>query len=95
MQELSRTSQLYGLQMNFNKTKVMTNCPDITTDISVENVIIAMVDIYVYLGQEVLMGKENQTNEINKRIRSAWKAYYKIDYVFKMHSTTESRASIH
>lgn len=62
----------------------------------VEDVVIERVYKYVYLGQKVVMGKENQTNEINRRIRLAREIYSKIDSVFKAHLTPEKeRRCIH
>lgn len=49
---------------------------------------------YVYLDQEVVKGKENQTYKSNRRMRLAWADYFKID-IFKTHLTPESKARIH
>ncbi|KAL0895352.1 hypothetical protein ABMA27_011488 [Loxostege sticticalis] len=47
----------------------MTNCFNTTSIIKVNDTVIERVTKYVYLGQEVVMGKDNQANEIDRRIR--------------------------
>ncbi|KAL0871080.1 hypothetical protein ABMA27_004885 [Loxostege sticticalis] len=47
----------------------MTNCTDFTTNITVNQTTIDRVQKYIYLGQEIRMGKENQANEISRRTR--------------------------
>jgi hypothetical protein len=49
----------------------------------------------VYLGQEIVMGKENQANEINRRTRLAWAAYSKLEFAFRMNLKAEQKARIH
>ena len=63
-----------GLKMNIAKTKVMVadNIP-----INVNNVLIANVQSYVYLGQHFSLYEKNQDKEIQRRIMADWAAYAK------------------
>lgn len=93
MQELSDASNRCGLEMNLDKTKVMTNTESNAT-IKVDHAVIERVDKYVYLGQEIVTGKKNQTNEINRRVRLAWAAYSNLEFAFKMNLKAEQKARI-
>ena len=84
--ELNEASLNVGLEMNLSKTKIMTN-DTIPATIKVNRTAIEKVENYVYLGQEIRMGKENQVNEIDRRIRLMWAAYAKLDFAFKMNIT--------
>lgn len=58
--------------MNLVRTKIMTNATNNTLhNIKVNNTVIERVDKYMYLGQEFIMLKDNQINEIKRRIRLA------------------------
>ncbi|KAL0810833.1 hypothetical protein ABMA28_010143 [Loxostege sticticalis] len=94
IQDLSDASLQVGLEMNLGKTKIMTNCTDITTNITVNQTTIDRVEKYIYLGQEIRMGKENQVNEISRRTRLAWAAYSRIEFALRMNITTEQKARI-
>ena len=54
--------------------KIMTN-DTIPATIKVNRTAIEKVENYVYLGQEIRMGKENQVNEIERRIGLMWAAH--------------------
>ena len=92
--ELHETSLAIGLEMKLDKTKVMTTeCKD-STKITVGGTEIERVSKYVYLGQEMKIGKENQTNEINRRIRLGWAAYSRLSFVFQMKLSVQQKAQI-
>ncbi|KAH9628479.1 hypothetical protein HF086_015754 [Spodoptera exigua] len=78
----------------WNETKVMTNCSNTTISIKVNDAIIARVAKYVYLGQ-VVMRKDNEANEIDRRIRLAWAANYKLKFAFRMNITAKRKARIY
>ncbi|RVE53061.1 hypothetical protein evm_002359 [Chilo suppressalis] len=91
--ELNEASLNVGLEMNLSKTKIMTNDP-IPFTIKVNQSVIEKVEKYVYLGQEIKMGKENQLNEIDRRIRLMWAAYAKLGFAFKMNLTAVQKARL-
>lgn len=83
-----------GLEMNLSKTKIMTTDSTSTATITVRGALLERVDRYVYLGQEIKLGKENQGTEINRRIRLGWAAFVKMDFAFKMNLTSCQKARI-
>lgn len=68
IQELKQASEQCGSEMNLSKTQVTTNIVNSTAYISVNDVIAKVVK-YMYLGREVVIGKGNQANKIDRRIR--------------------------
>jgi hypothetical protein len=80
--QLAQKSEKIGLKMNMNKTKIMTNTNN-KINIGINNENIEVVDHYIYLGQTVAASKENQTAEIQRRIRLAWAAFGKLRWVLK------------
>lgn len=94
IQELNDASLRVGLEMNLDKTKIMTNMNGHNINITVNQTTIEQVGKYVYLGQEIRMGKENQTCEIFRRIKLMWAAYSKLDFAFKMKISAEQKARI-
>lgn len=51
MDSLSRVVKAYGMEINADKTKIMTNNPEgINTDISVDGQVLETVDSFKYLG---------------------------------------------
>ncbi|KAJ2946764.1 hypothetical protein O0L34_g12828 [Tuta absoluta] len=71
---LSETSRKVGLQMNFSKTKIMTNYHQVP--IKVDDNIIEYVDNYVYLGKQISFNQENNNGEVERRVNTAWKKYW-------------------
>lgn len=61
--------------MNKDKTKVMTNAPEIP--IRVDTTEIEYTTEYVYLGQLVTF-RQNTKKEINRRTSAAWKAFWSL-----------------
>ena len=74
LQELSDESRRMGLKMNIAKTKVIVVD---NTPINVNNVLIANIQGYVYLGQHYSIKEKNQDKEIQRRIMAGWAAYAK------------------
>lgn len=74
MQSLAYESKKSGLQMNANKTKVMTN--SIQKPVKVFGQQIDYVQEYVYLGKQVSLNKNSNKEEVDRRINSAWKKYW-------------------
>lgn len=69
--DLKRESGKIGLNMNIDKTKLLT--PDLG-DVHLEGQKIEKVNEFIYLGHTITLGKENQTAEIIRRIRLTWAA---------------------
>lgn len=80
MTELHEASLRVGLKMNLNKTKIMSR-DDL--HIKIENHEFDTVEEYVYLGHSIKLGKENQTSEINRRVRLSWAAYGNLGHILK------------
>ncbi|CAG9835439.1 unnamed protein product [Diabrotica balteata] len=82
MKELDVEAGKIGLNMNYSKTKTITNTDeDITMRIGQDE--IEQVKDYIYLGQTIKLNKENQTAEIKRRVRLAWAAFGKLSYILK------------
>ena len=82
LQELNSAAKNCGLQMNAAKTKIMSNCNDVT-DVDLDNNSkIKVVNEYVYLGQRISFDKNSQRAEISRRIQLGWTAFGKLSDVF-------------
>ncbi|PZC84828.1 hypothetical protein B5X24_HaOG203818 [Helicoverpa armigera] len=79
--DLQQVSTKVGLEMNLDKTKVMTNRQRIP--ITVNNIPIEYVDKYIYLGKQISFSKERNTEEVDRRVASTWKNYWAHKVVFK------------
>ncbi|GBP58346.1 Putative uncharacterized transposon-derived protein F52C9.6 [Eumeta japonica] len=74
MQSLAYESKKCGLQINANKTKVMTNSTQ--RPVKVFGQQIDYIQEYVYLGKQVSFNKNSIKEEVNRRINSTWKKYW-------------------
>lgn len=79
--ELLRVSKNVGLEMNLNKTKVMTN--DKATPILVNNTPLEYVQEYTYLGKQISFKTERNIEELDKRIATTWKKFWAHKDIFK------------
>lgn len=70
LEELQKGSKIIGLNMNYAKTKIMTNADDEVND-------------YIYLRKNIKINKENQIAEI--RIRLDWRRqqFDKLSYILE------------
>lgn len=82
IKELEEASRKVGLKMNMKKTKIMTNTQE-DRNVRIDNCILEKVNEYIYLGQILKLGKDNQTAEIQRRIRLAWAGFGKLSFVLK------------
>jgi hypothetical protein len=78
--ELNDVSKEVGLVMNVSKTKVMSPTP---TQVIIGGREIENVKEYVYLGHKLVLGKENQSAELRRRIGLSWAAFGRLRYIFK------------
>lgn len=69
-----------GLEINFDKTKVMTN--HILTSIQINGENVEYVNDYIYLGKQ-LSFREIDKEEVERRIGSAWKRYWSLKHILK------------
>ena len=78
IQNLNSSSKKAGLEMNMNKTQVMTNSQP--TAIKVESAELQYEEDYTYLGQ--LIGfKNNMDKELKRRIALAWKTFWILKFI--------------
>lgn len=82
LETLYLSSLEVGLKMNMAKTQIMTNLV-LSESIAVAGKAIEQTVSYKYLGHEICIGRDNQTIELNRRIRLTWEAFGKLSHVFK------------
>lgn len=80
LNELTNFCKPAGLELNLNKTFILTNSTQ--TEIKINNLPIKYEDEVTYLGQKItfnnMMEKELQT-----RISNSWKGFWKLQKIFK------------
>lgn len=81
MRSLDDESSSIGLEMNVNKTKIMTNSHKRYIEIKGNN--IEYVNNYIYLGKQVSFNKYNNEEEITRRINITWKKFWSLKEVLK------------
>lgn len=69
-----------GLEINFDKTKVITN--NTLTPIQINGQNVEYVNDYLYLGKQ-LSFREIDSEEVERRIGSAWKRYWSLKHILK------------
>ncbi|GBP69810.1 Retrovirus-related Pol polyprotein from type-1 retrotransposable element R2 [Eumeta japonica] len=94
LNDLASESAKVGLQLNPEKTKVMTNGNK--SSINVGESQISYVEDYIYLGQ-LISPKDNINKEIERRIANSWKRYWSLreedDDIRKVAGITWSRVA--
>ena len=80
LKQLAKESKKVGLDMNTEKTKVMTNY--LKKQIKVNENVIEYVDEYIYLGQ-IISPADSMSREIERRVCNAWKKYWSLKEVMK------------
>lgn len=83
--DLDRESRKVGLNMNTEKTKVMTNGTE--EPIYILGNAIEYVDEYIYLGQIISL-KDLTSKEVERRIGNAWKRFWSLREIFKNKETS-------
>lgn len=82
--------------MNFSETKFMFNQQADTVHISVDRHSIERIESYVYLEQtEIILGHDNQVQELKRRIQLGWAAYCKLKDVISMKILPKWKVYIH
>lgn len=88
LEDLVVESKKVVLSINWKKTKIMTNAA--TNDLNINNNQVEIVNDFKYLGASLSFEKR-EDREINKRISSAWKAFWRLKGFF----TNEKLAIYH
>ncbi|XP_052738156.1 uncharacterized protein LOC128198192 [Bicyclus anynana] len=78
---LNEASKKAGLEINFNKSKIMTN--HIETPIIVENTQLEFINKYIYLGKQISFQNDRNEEEIERRIKFAWNKFWSMKEVLK------------
>lgn len=79
-ESLNSQSKKVGLEINQEKTKVMTN--SCHKPITLESSNLEYVDDYIYLGHLISFNNVT-TKEINRRVENTWKKYWSMKEIFK------------
>ena len=91
LQELNAKGKKAGLQINWNKTKIMSSGHE--PSIVVEGINIENTSEIIYLGQ--LISLEHRTNkEINRRIGIGWKKFWELKDILKGPYRNELKSKI-
>lgn len=80
--QLTTASENVGLKINIQKTKMMTNTEN-QNNVTINGSPLETVKEYIYLGQVIKLGKENQTAEITRRSKLAWAGFGKLSWILK------------
>ncbi|GBP28949.1 Craniofacial development protein 2 [Eumeta japonica] len=78
--DLASESAKFGLKLNPEKTKIMTNGKK--DPVTVEQTQISYVDEYIYLGQ-LISPEDNINKEVERRIAKGWKKYWGAKEIMK------------
>lgn len=79
--ELQGASARVGLEMNLEKTKVMTNSN--ITPVLINDEPLEYVESYTYLGKQISFRKDRNIEEINRRAAITWKKFWAQKEVLK------------
>lgn len=80
IEELGKESRKVGLEVNWDKTKLMTNRKKAPMTILSSN--LEYVENYIYLGHLITFKKCTET-EIERRTKSTWNKYWAMKEIFK------------
>lgn len=72
--DLNQASTKVGLEINLEKTKIMTNRS--VTPILINNTPLEFVTKYIYLGKQISFSKERNIEEINRRVAITWNKFW-------------------
>ena len=78
---LKSASYAVGLEMNLNKTKVMTNSQQYPLHLDQKP--LEYVDSYIYLGKQISCKKQSNELEVDRRITNAWKKFWSLKEILK------------
>lgn len=78
---LDRESSKVGLEMNADKTKLITNSHKIP--ISAKDNTIEYVNSYIYLGKQLSFNKTSNEEEVERRVNITWKKFWSLKEILK------------
>lgn len=81
MKSLDHESSKIGLEMNVNKTKILTN--NYERPIMIKENTIEYVSDYIYLGKQISFKISNNEEEVTRRINATWKKFWSLREIFK------------
>jgi len=80
--DLANATTKVGLQINTQKTKIMTNLV-LGETLTLGRHNIDEVREYRYLGHDIKIHRDDQTQKLQRRVGLGWAAYGKLNGVFK------------
>ncbi|CAH2088991.1 unnamed protein product [Euphydryas editha] len=83
LEELYHVSLKIGLKMKMEKTKVMATTYPLENPIILGSKPLEQVKKYIYLAQQIQLGRDSLTAEIERRIDLGWAAFGKLRCVFQ------------
>jgi len=87
LRRLNNAWETAGLKINFSNTQFMTNL-EVSERIYLGSSHIEQVVSYKHLGHAILIGRDNQTREIARRIGLSWAAFGKLSNTLKSDIST-------
>jgi hypothetical protein len=78
---LQTGSRETGLEINFNKTKIMTNSIEIP--LKIDDTEMEYVHNYIYLGKQISFDRNNNDHEIERRIKITWNKFWSHKEILK------------
>ncbi|XP_061381710.1 uncharacterized protein LOC133319855 [Danaus plexippus] len=75
IQVVDQVSTKIGLEMNLDKTKIMSN-RRATPILTINNTPLESVNHYIYLGKQISFSKERNTEELNRRVAITWNKFW-------------------
>jgi hypothetical protein len=83
IEELDSKASKIGLEISFEKTKILTNIETTQNCFMFKNQSIEIVKSFKYLGEEFSFDKNAIDKEIENRISAAWKSFWSLKKFFK------------
>lgn len=92
LNDLNNESSKIGLELNTNKTKVMTNH---TQDpIKVQGNVIEYEESYIYLGKQISFKQSRHRDEIERRVKITWKKFWSYKEILKSNLNTNYKKKV-
>ncbi|CAF4752909.1 unnamed protein product [Pieris macdunnoughi] len=92
MRSLDCESSKIGLEMNVNKTKILTNNRERQIVIKGNN--IEYVRQYIYLGKQISFKTSNNEEEVTRRINTTWKKFWALKEILKGNYSSHMKRTI-
>lgn len=89
---LHKASKEVGLEINLNKTKVMTNSSH--KPLKLEDIQLEYVSDYIYLGKQISFNAQNNQQEVDRRVQKTWNKFWSYKEVLKGNFPVELKRKI-